>query len=259
MIYTINLGDRRNTILAYEIFISAMALVAVLINLVEFSDRMLLQIANNMILVIFCIDYFTRLIISSDKKKFFKDNILDLIAIIPLSSVFKVFRMAKFFKIVRLSKTTKLVRVLAFSRKFHVKVKKFLQTNGFIYVIYITGFIIFLGAGLLYITERGNLVTSFGDAVWISFCSALLFGYDGIGEIGTAGKVITGILVIAGLFFTGMFTATTVTFFKRSDNDNEENRIENRVLDLSDFDDRKFHEAQNYIYYLRHKESECSR
>ena len=50
---------------------------------------------NNLILVIFAVDYFIRLSAAPDKKRFFKTNIFDLLAIIPVGVVFSGMQLAK--------------------------------------------------------------------------------------------------------------------------------------------------------------------
>ncbi|TCO69518.1 ion transporter [Marinisporobacter balticus] len=237
--------------IVYEILIAVLALVAVITNIIDFSKNINMEVLNNGILIVFATDYFSRMFFSRNKKKFFKENILDLIAIIPFNSLFRAFRIVRLVKVVRLTKAIKILRVFTFSKKFHNTIKKFLRTNGFIYMIYITIFIIFLGSILLYIVEKNNVVTTYEDAVWLSFCSASLFGYEGIETLSLAGKIITGTLVISGIFFTGMFTATSATFFIRKQKNAKIEAIENRIIDLSDLNIQQFDEAMNYIKYVR--------
>ena len=86
--------------LLYDIVFCILALVAVYISLCDLSSGCTeFQIrVDNTITIIFIIDYVVRLVMSSDRKKFVKSNILDLIAIIPFTSLFKSSVFSKFSK-----------------------------------------------------------------------------------------------------------------------------------------------------------------
>ena len=78
----------------YEVSMSILAVAAVILALLDLTKGLLSWqiIIDNIILLIFVFDYFIRLFLSSDKKLFLKDNILDLIDIIPFNSIFRAFR-----------------------------------------------------------------------------------------------------------------------------------------------------------------------
>ena len=237
--------------LTYEIGISVLAVIAVIASVVELSySSRILKIIDLIILAVFAVDYFVRFILSRDKKQFAKENIFDLIAIIPISPAFRGLRMVKLIKVIKINKTLRIFRVFAFSKKVHQNTKKFLKTNGFIYMIYLTIGVILLGSCLLYIVEQGNVVKTFEDAIWLSFLTATQFGYEGVENLSTSGKIIESILIIIGILFAGMFTATATTFFMKKKSSNSVT-IEERVIDLSDLKADQFREVMNYINYIR--------
>lgn len=53
------------------------------------------SLIDNAILIVFAVDYFTRIFLAKDKKKFFKNNIFDLLSIIPVNNIFYFFRIAR--------------------------------------------------------------------------------------------------------------------------------------------------------------------
>lgn len=238
--------------LAYEIGIAFLALTAVLINIVDVPDNGFLKAINKAVLAIFTADYVVRFLIAQDKRRFFKNNLLDLIAILPFNFIFRAFRVVRLLKVLKLTKTIKALRIFTFSRKFHRGIKKFLETNGFIYMIYITTAIIFLAATLLYLFEKNHTITSFEDAAWLSFSTVTLFGYEGVENLTITGKVISGVLILVGIFFTSMLTSTTFTFFKDQNKEGGEN-FQERKVDLSDLDDQQFQEILNYTEYIKGK------
>ena len=91
--------------LIYEITFTLLAIIAVIITLLDLTETINLETHNVLntldiaILYIFIFDYVIRLILSKDKKDFFKKNIPDLIAIIPFNSLLKIFRIAKLLKL----------------------------------------------------------------------------------------------------------------------------------------------------------------
>lgn len=85
----------------YEVFFAALALVAVFLSFRDISTGLtVFQYRIDFIInIIFIIDYGIRFLSADKKKDFFKNNILDLVAIIPFTSLFKVFRVFKIFAI----------------------------------------------------------------------------------------------------------------------------------------------------------------
>ena len=103
-------------ILIYDLLFSVLALVAVYLSLCDLTigcSSFQLTI-DNIITWVFIIDYIMRIALAKDKRIFVKENILDLIAIIPFNSLFKVFRIFKLFKVL---KAVKMKTVYVF-RKF---------------------------------------------------------------------------------------------------------------------------------------------
>ena len=137
---------KKNAATFYELAMSLLAAVSVAFAIIDINSGLSVSLStvDNLILLIFVFDYFIRLILSKDKISFIKSNILDLIAIIPFNSAFRIFRIAKLAKLARISKITKLgkfsklSRLFAYSLRFMNKIKSFLNTNGFKYILSIT-------------------------------------------------------------------------------------------------------------------------
>ena len=81
----------------YEIIFSVLSIIAVTIAVFDILEKITLTkdfvyyYIDISITIIFILDYFTRLYLSKDKKIFIKQNIPDLIAIMPFNAL-KVFR-----------------------------------------------------------------------------------------------------------------------------------------------------------------------
>lgn len=222
----------------YEVSMSILAITAVILALLDLTKGLLSWqiIIDNIILMIFVLDYFIRLFLSSDKKLFIKDNVLDLIAIIPFNSVFRAFRIFKLGKLVRLmklTKLTKLTRFFAYLFRFLDKIKSFIDTNGFKYMLLITAFFIGVGGVLIHYAEG----MSISDGLWWAFVTATTVGYGDISPASPTGRLVAMALMLVGIGLIGSLTSTITSFFfnARSRKRNfESETIENIKIRLDD-------------------------
>lgn len=197
--------------------IAILAVVSIVFVFLDFGNVISLNaepwyLADHIILLIFMVDYIVRFIRSENKKKFFVENIFDLIAILPFNDVLSIFRFARLFRIARiaaLTKTFRIFRAFGFMGVLKKRAHKFLYTNGFIYVLCTTGILIVCASFAISILEH----KSFGDAIWWSIVTTTTVGYGDISPVTTAGRVIAIILMIFGVGLIGMLTGTITTFF----------------------------------------------
>lgn len=254
--------------LVYEILIILLAIIAVsmafldLTNKISIESSKLLYYIDSSILMVFTADYIIRLALSNNKKQFLKQNIFDLFAIIPFNSMFrafrivrlaKIFRLTKMTRLARLIKITRLIRIITFSRRILVKVEEFIQTNGFIYVLYLTVIIVILGSMGIYYTEQGKTINLFGDAIWWSFVTTTTVGYGDISPITMSGRIIAAILMIFGIGFIGMLTGTIATYFLNRKGKNDNIEYEKKVIDLSSLTREEYKEILDYIEFVKSK------
>ena len=89
-------------IIIYEIITAILALVSVFIVSIQFFNilipenvlHILIKI-DDLIYVVFVIDYITRISLSKNKKDFIRNNKIDLISLIPFNAIFKSLRILK--------------------------------------------------------------------------------------------------------------------------------------------------------------------
>lgn len=195
-----------------------LSLVVVVMLILESTSKLtsyetkIFNSIDSLILIIFAVDYFTRFYLAKNKKEFIKRNIIDLIAIIPFNTIFQAARVLRVMRLARLTKifkVTKLVKAVVFLNKFKRNVDKFLKTNNFNYVLWITCITVLFGAVGMYFTEN----KSFGDSLWWSFVTVTTVGYGDISPATNAGRIIAAILMLVGIGFIGMLTGTIATFF----------------------------------------------
>lgn len=222
------------------IFLALVSIVLAIGDLFSFSftKNAWFFYADTGILIVFAIDYFARLLISKNKVRYFKENIFDLIAIIPFTSlfsmfrVFRLFRLAKIARLSKLGKLAKLTRLISVSARFNKKARAFLHTNGLIYVIYANLVCISLGGVAIYIAEKGTTVQTFGDALWWSFVTATTVGYGDISPSTVLGRIVAAVLMLFGIGLISMLTGTIATYFSKADSNNR--KLEDLVEETQD-------------------------
>lgn len=229
--------------LIYDITFCILALVAVYISLCDISSGCTsFQIKiDNIISVIFIIDYVIRFITSKKKNDFVKNNILDLIAIIPFTSLFKIFRIFKVLKVLRILKFLRLARLSAYFARFFKRAKFFFNVNGLKYMVFASLSCIIAGGIAIHFVEG----MAFFDGLWWSFVTATTVGYGDISPATPAGRVIAAVLMIVGIGLIGSLTSTlTALFFqnheetaKRSAQDEILKTIQNQLDDFNDLSD----------------------
>lgn len=174
---------------------------------------------NNTLLVIFAIDYFTRLYLAKDKKKFFKENIFDLLSIIPVSASFNFFRLAR---LSRLAVVFRLVHLVGLTGKLN----RLLQISGLVYIIYISIAILIISAAMYSVSEH----VSYDQSLWWAIATATTIGYGDISPHTPLGKFAAILLMIIGICFIGVLTSSLTNFFIR---DHTNDRMETVLKKLN--------------------------
>lgn len=130
--------------------------------------------------------------------------------------VFRVFRILKFTKLLRFTKFTKLgklFRIGSVSARMLTKVKRFLNTNGFKYVLMLSGASILCATfGMMHFEQM-----TFQDALWWSFVTATTVGYGDLSPTSNAGRIIASLLMLVGIGLIGSLTSSITSFFLHTD------------------------------------------
>ncbi len=219
----------------YIIFISVLAVSSIVLAVMDLLGKIDLLVQpyhfiDNIILVIFTIDYGVRFYLSDARKHFFKENIFDLLAIIPFSSIFSMFRVFRVFRIFKAAKIFKFMRLLragAFVGVLKKRIQGIINTNGFVYVLYVNLALIFCSSIVMMYAES----MTFEDALWWSIVTCTTVGYGDISPSSGIGRIVAVILMIFGIGLLGMLTGAITTYFtqpktdKESDSSNELQKI----------------------------------
>ncbi len=245
--------------LIYELFMSLLALIAVSFALVDITVGIspIISLFDNIILIIFIVDYLIRFILAKNKLLFFKSNILDLLAIIPFSSLFKVFRIVKLGRLTRLSrlgKIFKLSKLLTYIARFSKRFKIFLDTNGFKYSLLVTFIIVSVGA--IAISQFENM--KIADAFWWAFVTATTVGYGDISPATLPGRLTAVILMVTGIGLIGTLTSTITSYFltkeqKKSPKIEVIHSIQKQIESIDDLTDQDIDEICLILKALKNK------
>lgn len=194
----------------YKWFKATLAIVSIVLIVLDFAAIIDINGTNskwfwlnNIILIILAIDYFYRLYLAKDRRAFFRNNIFELVAIIPVGIAFNWMKFAQlgdiglYFRLLRLIRLAGLVGML----------KDILHTHGILYVIYFSIAFLMLGSVAISITEYVSL----DQAFWWAITTASTVGYGDISRHTISPQSLLGKLVILAMILIGVGVMGIVT------------------------------------------------
>jgi voltage-gated potassium channel len=183
----------------YETFILLLVLISILFIWIDFKYMLVI---DYLIWIILVLDYSIRLYKAKDRKKFFRENIVDFIAILPLDNIFRSLRLVRVFRVFRLG-----VLLYRYAKPFF----KVLSTNGLNKVLCFSAVIVFIGGILVSYLEPN--INTLEDGIWWAMVTITTVGYGDISPQTTFGRIIAMILMLVGIGTLGMVTGSIATYF----------------------------------------------
>jgi voltage-gated potassium channel len=190
----------------YDVVMVVLALTVVALLIAD--ETPVTTLINSVVYGIFVIDYFLRLALSTDRRRFVRANVVDLLAILPADQfrALRVLRVLRFLRIVRagsiLARVTRDVRGVA-------------ATNGLSWVLIVAVGVIAVSGAAVYFVEPG--IDRWGDAMWWAVVTATTVGYGDVAPETGAARVIAVLLMLVGIGTIGMLTGSIATFFLTDD------------------------------------------
>lgn len=177
---------------------------------------------------IFMAEFMWRLSCAESKRYVWKHHWVDFMTSIPIPGEAQL---ARFGRVARIARFARLFRLLRFARLFFVlwrgmdklsdvidvgMMKKTIRWAvvatciGAITIYKLEGATEVNDAGV----ETSNSVGTMVEAIWWSFTTVLTGGFGDIhNPVSVSGQIVTGVLVITGMVFVGVFTATLTSLF----------------------------------------------
>ncbi|MEO8493536.1 MAG: ion transporter [Planctomycetota bacterium] len=208
-----------------ELTVGALVLVSVMMTLVEFTlqasgasadgDPMLARLAltNDAITFVFVIELSLRFAASANKRRFFAEYWIDIVAVLPLLPVFRSIRVLRLFRLIRL------LRMFGVASRLAMHFPDIIRRGAleYIFVCGLLGLTVLFGTGAMMVFEGGTASNSehpfdLQNAFWFSLYS--LFAGEPIpGPPQTiGGKIVAVFVMFMGVTIFAMFTGTVSAF-----------------------------------------------
>ena len=160
-------------------------------------DKIIL-IVLTVIWLTFIIDYFVRLTLSTNKRIYFKRNVIDLIAMaIPFIRPFLLLMYLSRLRFFRGRQGSSVrARLIAYAASFALM---------YIYVLSLA----------VYAAERdavGATITNYGDSVWWAIETITTVGYGDMIPVTVMGRIYASLLMLGGVVIVGATTATVISY-----------------------------------------------
>ncbi len=177
----------------------------------------LLKFIDNVICLIFFVDFTFRFFKADNKLKFMRWGWIDLISSIPMINYFRAGRLLRLIRLLRIVRAFRSSRMLL-HHIFKNKAKGTFTTVS----IFAVMLIIFSSIAILQVenTKEGNIKTA-EDALWWAYVTITTVGYGDKFPVTTEGRIIAVVLMTAGVGLFGTFTAYASSLFVEEREKNE--------------------------------------
>jgi voltage-gated potassium channel len=210
--------------LAWPLVVLGLAFLVVLIlplaRPMTSAESRALAAANLIIWAAFVFDYFARVYLSDDRRRFIRTHVLDLIVVaVPF---LRPFRLLRLFAIV--ASTTRRAGGLVVRQVT-------------LYVIAVALVVMSCSAVVVYDAERkvpGSNIHSLSDAFWWAVTTVMTVGYGDRYPVSDTGRVVASILMVTGIALVGTITAAVASYFVRIVRQPADDQAESQRNDLSD-------------------------
>lgn len=205
---TEKLGLLNLLILVLSIYVLVALMFDTFLQLPPEVSRLLLLI-DNIICIVFLVDFLKRLYQADNRLQFMKWGWIDLVSSIPMLDFMRVgraFRLIRLFRILRAFRSTKFLIQHIFKRR----AKGALTAAAIIAVL----MVIFSSIAILQVeTDANSNIKTAEDAIWWAYTTITTVGYGDRFPITTEGRLIAMVLMTVGVGLFGTFTAWLASWF----------------------------------------------
>jgi voltage-gated potassium channel len=225
--------ERLETATDLPLALLALLIVPALVLEERATSPLLREVAhgiNWIVWLAFCAEYLGKVWLAPDRRSQFRSSWFDLV-IILLSPPFLVPDAMQGARAIRVLRLLRFVRAAAVATIGLREAAQGLRHRSFHYVALATVVVIGLGAIGIFAVERGqnNNIQSVGDALWWAVVTTTTVGYGDVWPVTAEGRLIAVALMVVGIGFIGVFTATITSFFLAPDRTSDQNSVEERL------------------------------
>ncbi|WP_076459454.1 ion channel [Limosilactobacillus caccae] len=205
---------KKITYIIYQVLMALLAIASIVMLIAYYANEINIDaypydMFDNWIWLIFFTDYVVRLVLADNKRRFIRENIFDLLSIIPASSIFYFFRIAQIGRTLHLLKLLRIMRLVGLAGRLG----SFFERSEFLYYLYISIAVIIITSAMFCISEK----SSFNTAIWWAVTTATTIGYGDVVPKTGLGRIAAIILMLLGISFIGMLTSMITEFFSKKD------------------------------------------
>lgn len=204
---------------ATDLPLAALALLVVPALVLEESGtsqaiRVAAHAANWIVWLAFGTEYIGKLILAPDRRSYVRRSWFDLL-IILLSPPFLVPDALQGVRVLRVLRLLRVVRAVAVAAIGLREAAQGLTHRKFHYVLLATVVVLSVGAIGIFAVEHGEnrSIQSLGDAFWWAVVTTTTVGYGDVSPVTLEGRLIAVALMIVGIGFIGVLTATITSAF----------------------------------------------
>ena len=177
--------------------------------------RSTLRIADTFVCAIFFADFVWQLLRTRPRFAYLKWGWLDLISSIPMLPAFRVARLARVARIIRVLRGARASRHMLGLILLH----RARSTFG---AVVFGSFVLLLFSAIAIVNVEPSL--SPRDALWWCLFTLITGEYGDFYPASTEGRIITALLMTAGVAIFGTFTASVASFFIEEEQEEDERR-----------------------------------
>lgn len=205
-----NLSYFNIIILILSIYVLIALMVDTFIKLPTEVSR-LIGMVDNLICIVFLLDFFIRLFKAKNKLDFMKWGWIDLISSIPTIYILRfgrAIRLIRLFKILRAFRSTKYLVTFVFKKKAQ---GTFLSVSIIAVLV-----VVFSAIAILQVeTDPNSNIKTAEDALWWAYVTVTTVGYGDKFPITTEGRFIAAILMTTGVGLFGTFSGFIASWFMK--------------------------------------------
>ncbi len=196
--------------------------VLIIVDLILITLTLISEVGENMyysivvfdtaLCIILLFEFFTRLMDSDNKKRFFLKNWTELIAAIPFDLIMLpfVFNYARFL---RLFRVLKFIKVIALFSQFFETIDVFLKKTHLDEIFGVTLLVVLASTLGLYLFDPS--INSLFDSLWFVLSTITTVGYGDVLPQSGPGKIIGLIILIIGVLIFSTITGAIASYFAK--------------------------------------------